>query len=78
MTLVVLDTRESERDALMERARRAASGLAALGVREGGCIALLLRNDFAFLEASQAAAMLGAYVVPINWHGQSVRTRTKG
>ena len=75
MTLVVLDTREIERDALMERARRAATGLAALGVREGGCIALLLRNDFAFLEASQAAAMLGAYVVPINWHGQSAEVR---
>ena len=75
MTLVVLDTREVARDALMERARRAATALAALGVREGGCIALLLRNDFAFVEASLAAAMLGAYVVPINWHGQAEEVR---
>ena len=47
---------------------RAASGFAALGVRQGDCVALLLRNDFAFLEASLAAVRLGAYAVPINWH----------
>lgn len=75
MNLAVLDTRAVTRDALMERARRAATGLAALGVREGGCIALLLRNDFAFIEASQAAAILGAYVVPINWHGRGEEVR---
>ncbi len=75
MSMVVLDAREVERDALMLRARRAAKGLAALGVAEGDAIALLLRNDFAFLEASQAAAMLGAYVVPVNWHGQSAEVR---
>jgi acyl-CoA synthetase (AMP-forming)/AMP-acid ligase II len=27
-----------------------------------------MRNDIAFLEASYAAMMLGAYAVPINWH----------
>ena len=75
MSLVVLDTREVARDALMERARRAATGLAALGVAEGDTVALLLRNDFAFLEASQAAAMLGVYLVPLNWHGQSAEVR---
>ncbi len=75
MSLVVLDTHEVERDALMLRARRAASGLAALGVAEGDTVALLLRNDFAFVEASQAAAMLGVYLVPLNWHGQSAEVR---
>uniref|UniRef100_UPI002611AE08 HlyD family efflux transporter periplasmic adaptor subunit n=1 Tax=uncultured Caulobacter sp. TaxID=158749 RepID=UPI002611AE08 len=35
--------------------RRAATGLHALGVREGDTVALLLRNDFAFFEAQQAA-----------------------
>ena len=38
-----------------DRIGRAASGFAALGVRQGDCVALLLRNDFAFLEASLAA-----------------------
>ena len=75
MSLIVLDTREVQRDTLMERARRAATGLAALGVAEGDTLALLLRNDFAFLEASQAAAMLGVYLVPLNWHGQSAEVR---
>jgi long-chain acyl-CoA synthetase len=51
-----------------ERAARAASGFAALGLQPGDCAALLLRNDFAFMEASLAAVRLGAYAVPINWH----------
>ncbi|MDR3466511.1 MAG: acyl-CoA synthetase [Xanthobacteraceae bacterium] len=50
------------------RARRIAGGLAALGVRQGDCVCILMRNDVAFLEASYAVAMLGAYAVPINWH----------
>jgi long-chain acyl-CoA synthetase len=51
-----------------ERVARAASGFAALGLKPGDCAALLLRNDFAFLEASLAAVRLGAYAVPLNWH----------
>lgn len=50
------------------RARRIAGGLLALGVREGDCVCLLMRNDIVFLEASYAVAMLGAYAVPLNWH----------
>jgi long-chain acyl-CoA synthetase len=50
------------------RVLRAASGLADAGVQQGDCVALLLRNDFAFLEVSLAAVRLGAYAVPINWH----------
>lgn len=51
-----------------ERVARAASGFAALGLQPGDCAALLLRNDFAFMEASLAAVRLGAYAVPTNWH----------
>ena len=54
--------------AFAERIARAASGFAALGLERGDCAALLLRNDFAFLEASLAAVRIGAYAVPINWH----------
>jgi long-chain acyl-CoA synthetase len=50
------------------RVARAASGFAALDLNPGDCVALLLRNDFAFLVASLAAVRLGAYAVPINWH----------
>jgi long-chain acyl-CoA synthetase len=54
--------------ALNERAARAASGLKSLGLGPGDLVALYLRNDFAFFEASAAAGMLGAYPTPVNWH----------
>ncbi len=66
--IILSGARRITRVALMERARRAASGLAVLGVGPGACVALLLRNDFAFLEASLATQLLGGYAVPINWH----------
>ncbi len=60
--------RECPRDVLEERALRAASGLRSLGVAAGNAVALLLRNDFAFFEATFAAQAIGAYAVPVNWH----------
>ncbi len=66
--LIVSGERNVTRAAMMARVRRAASGFAAEGVGPGDCVALLLRNDFAFLEASLAATMLGGYAVPVNWH----------
>jgi len=53
---------------LLERAARAASGLASLGVGRGDTVALCLRNDLAFFEASYAAGLIGAYPTPVNWH----------
>jgi long-chain acyl-CoA synthetase len=50
------------------RALRAAAVLARLGIGENDSIAFILRNDFAFFEATLAAEYLGAYAVPINWH----------
>lgn len=64
-----LDGATEPRAAVLGRAAQAASGLHQLGVREGDVVALLLRNDFVFFEAQHAAALLGAYCVPINWHG---------
>lgn len=72
---IVLDDRAVPRETVLENGRRAASGFHALGVREGDTVALLLRNDFAFFEAQQAAAALGAYCVPINWHGRADEVR---
>jgi long-chain acyl-CoA synthetase len=68
---VVSGTREISRDALTERAACAATGLAELGVGAGDAIGIVLRNDFAFFEASYAAQRLGAYCVPVNWHGKT-------
>jgi long-chain acyl-CoA synthetase len=68
---VISGDREVSRDAIMQRAARAATGFSGLGVAPGDAIALVLRNDFAFFEASYAAQMLGAYCVPANWHGKA-------
>jgi long-chain acyl-CoA synthetase len=68
--LIFLDEGSTDRDEVLANAARAASGLDAIGVREGDAVALLLRNDFAFIEATQACALLGVYCVPINWHGK--------
>src|SRR6266567_9600055 len=51
-----------------DRAGRIASGLAGIGVKQGDCVCMLMRNDIAFLEAAYAAMRLGAYGVPVNWH----------
>ena len=51
-----------------DRILRAASALSALGAGPGQSVAILLRNDIAFLEASLAAQRIGAYAVPVNWH----------
>src|SRR5258708_34300213 len=67
---IFLDERSTNRKVVLANAARAATGLDAIGVREGDAVALLLRNDFAFIEATQACALLGAYCVPINWHGK--------
>jgi long-chain acyl-CoA synthetase len=53
---------------MQARIARAASGFAHLGVQAGDGVALYLRNDFAFFEASVGAGALGAYPVAVNWH----------
>ncbi|HCX66228.1 MAG TPA: long-chain fatty acid--CoA ligase, partial [Rhodobiaceae bacterium] len=60
--------RVAENAALQERAARAASGLKSLGIGPGDVIAVYLRNDFPFMEASAAAGLIGAYSTPVNWH----------
>ena len=66
--LVVSGERWRPNAAIHANAARAAQGLTTLAVGAGDAVALLLRNDFAFFEASLAAGLLGAYVVPINWN----------
>src|ERR1700733_3373172 len=53
---------------IMQNAHRAAAGFLQLGIGDGDTIAVYLRNDFEFLEASIAAGLVGAYPVPVNWH----------
>jgi long-chain acyl-CoA synthetase len=65
---IVSGERRIDITSLNERAARAAAGLRSLGIGRGDAIALYLRNDFPFFEASFAAGLLGAYPVPVNWH----------
>ena len=65
---LIFDGERVAPETLAERAERAASGFAALGVVEGDVIAVMLRNEPVYLEAMYAARALGAYLCPINWH----------
>lgn len=65
---VTIGTHRVARQALLDQGSRAATALEAIGVREGDAIALLIRNDVCYFEVLHAAALLGAYVVPLNWH----------
>ncbi len=65
---LVSGARHLARDVFEDRVSRAAWALAGLGAGPGASVAILLRNDFAFLEASLAAQRIGAYAVPVNWH----------
>lgn len=69
--MIISGERTIAYDEIQERIARAATGFAALGLRVGAPVALMLRNDFAFFEASAAAGMVGSPVVPINWHLKS-------
>lgn len=65
---LVSGTRYMALETLDRRSRQAAAALHDLGVWQGDQVALLLRNDFAFFEATFGAGMLGASSVPMNWH----------
>lgn len=68
---LLFDTETITPDQLRDRSLRAASGLAALGVRDGDVIAVMLRNEPAAMEAILAARHLGAYWCGLNWHFKS-------
>jgi len=64
---VVFGARRLTYAALEERACRLANGLAALGVKPGDRVAVLLHNCTPFIETLFATAKLGAVFVPINF-----------
>jgi len=57
------------------RAAKAATAMDSVGVRPGDIIALFLRNDVPFFEASMAAGILGVYPTPANWHATPEEAR---
>jgi long-chain acyl-CoA synthetase len=65
---VIAGALERDGAVIQDRALRGVSGLAQLGVREGDVVAVMLRNEPAFLEAMLIARQAGCYSCPINWH----------
>jgi len=53
---------------LEARVKRVAAGLRTLGLVQGQTVAILMRNDFAFLEIMLGAERAGVTAVPLNWH----------
>jgi len=72
---VISGERRHALEDVQARGMRAASGYAAMGVGENDSVALLLRNDIAYFEATIATMPVGAYAVPVNWHFKSEEVR---
>jgi long-chain acyl-CoA synthetase len=66
--LIIAGSRQITQAEMAQRAARAASAMASIGIGEGDSVAVILRNDIAFIEVMLGAALIGAYVAPVNWH----------
>jgi len=53
------------------RSAQVAGAMAAIGLKEGDTIALMLRNEPALMDVMLAARQLGLYFTPLNWHFKS-------
>jgi long-chain acyl-CoA synthetase len=65
---IISGERRRDHAEVADRVARIAGGLHQLGVKQGDCVCILMRNDIAFIETAYAAMRLGAYGVPVNWH----------
>jgi long-chain acyl-CoA synthetase len=68
MTGFISGGRHVTADQMTDRVARAAAVLDRHGIAPKDHVAIMLRNDLAFFEASYATQALGAVPVPINWH----------
>jgi long-chain acyl-CoA synthetase len=59
---------------LDKRINRASSGFNLLGVGADDVVAIMLRNEPAYLEAMLGTRPIGAYYCPINWHFKADET----
>lgn len=65
---IVCGSRHQTHEEFQRDIRKAANGFKRMGVKAGDCVGIFMRNDIPFLTANHAAAYVGAYAVPINWH----------
>jgi long-chain acyl-CoA synthetase len=67
--------REIPHAELTARAARVAGALSAEGVEHGDRVAIVMRNEPAFLMISAACGVIGAVPVPANWHSRGAELR---
>ncbi len=67
--------RQIPHDELKAHAAKIASALAAAGVEHGDRVAIVLRNEPAFLALSAGCPLIGAVPVPVNWHSRGRELR---
>jgi long-chain acyl-CoA synthetase len=72
---LIFESRHVPGDELAARGARLAAGLAALGLREGDVVAVLLRNDPAYADTIQACRVGGFVYCPVNWHFSAAEIR---
>ena len=65
---VIAGDRQRDGATIEQRALCGVGALTALGLGEGDVVAIMLRNEPAFLEAMLIARTAGCYSCPINWH----------
>ncbi|MGO1500990.1 MAG: acyl-CoA synthetase [Marinobacter sp.] len=68
MTGIVCGNQHLSHESFQDDIKRAASGLKQVGIEAGDCVAIFMRNDIPFMTVTRAAAYIGAYAVPVNWH----------
>ncbi len=65
---LIFEGRERSGKETDARAQRLAGGLAHLGVQDGDVVAVMLKNQPAFVDIIQGCRIAGAYYCQINWH----------
>lgn len=68
MPAVFLNRTPTDRTELDHAARKTATVLSGLGVKEDSAIAVLMRNDVRCMEIVEACRLLGARYAMLNWH----------
>jgi long-chain acyl-CoA synthetase len=68
---LICGTRQMSGETLRRNALCAASGFASMGLKAGDAVAVMMRNEIAYLEAMLALGHLGVYLVAVNWHFRS-------
>lgn len=66
--IILCGARQRSGVEVRERAARAATGFASLGLHQGDAVAVMMRNDLPYLELMLAAGRLGVHMVAVNWH----------